>query len=129
MDESLYCSGSELKRLLKTHPDQVLVVDVREEDFTRGNITGSLNLPFHTFPSSALSLLKSRLRESPPVGIIVVHCRFSQIRGPAAAEMIMGHDDFAGYQVKVLEGGWSGWFSAYKHDRDLTTLHADNTIA
>lgn len=88
---------------------ETLILDVREDDYAFGKIPGSINIPFRTFAESLptiLDLLKGKR-------YAIVHCHFSQSRGPAAAEILAksldGNNDLIDVEVLLLEGGWKTW--------------------
>jgi Cdc25 family phosphatase len=88
---------------------ETLILDVREDDYVFGKIPGSVNIPFCIFTESlpnVMELLKGKR-------YAIVHCHFSQSRGPAAAEILAksldGVDDLIDVEVLVLEGGWKTW--------------------
>ena len=86
---------------------EVLIVDVREDDYTVGKLPGSIHVPFHQILPQ-MSRISSALTAKTK---IVFHCYFSQTRGPSAAqyfvqELGQKHPDV---QVLVLTGGWKTW--------------------
>lgn len=80
-----------------------LVLDVRsEEEYARGHIPGSLNIPHDELPD--------RLGELPIVKSeeVVVHCQSG--RRAAAAEATLRADGYS--NVRDLTGHWQGWQEA-----------------
>jgi rhodanese-related sulfurtransferase len=72
-----------LARWLLEHPARVHVVDLRDRDFATGRIRGSRHVPF-----SALDV--DSLISGVPQGAtdVVLHCHYSQMRGPSAATAV-----------------------------------------
>jgi Rhodanese-like domain len=60
-------------------PKTFKIVDVRDDDYYGGHISGALNVPSHEFPARVDSLV-DELKDDEAV---VFHCALSQIRGPA----------------------------------------------
>lgn len=88
-------TARELIQLLKTgQPD---VIDVRDEDFSGFKIRGALNIPSESFVQRMDSL--DRNKE------YVVHCMFSQVRGPAACKCLIEK----GFKARLLVGGVQGF--------------------
>jgi rhodanese-related sulfurtransferase len=95
----------ELERMLKGGNGTVTVVDVRAaEDFARGHIPGSINLPKGTWENSN-GLSKDHTN--------VVYC-YSQVCHLAASACVT----FAskGFPVMELDGGFDGW---EEHDLEI----------
>lgn len=53
-----------------------LVVDVRDDDYTGGNIKGCLNQPSKDFLTTVDGLVK----QTKEVPIVIFHCALSQVR-------------------------------------------------
>ena len=108
-------SGRELSNLLHQDPDTLLIVDVREDDYTRGKILKSINIPFYTFSdgdnASGIHKIQERLKENPRINMIITHCHYCQTRGPKAAKILSKH--VKGIPVYYLQGGWAAWVIEY----------------
>ncbi len=77
----------------------VALVDVRtEEEYSRGHIPDSINIP--------VDELRDRLSELPDEEI-VIYCQVG-IRGHTAASLLRGH----GYDVANLDGGFQTWINS-----------------
>jgi len=64
------------EQILKNFND-IIVIDVREGDFSGGNIKNAINLPYSSFSEdSFLNKIKNTNKK------IVVHCMYSSMRGP-----------------------------------------------
>lgn len=102
-----------LAQLLINDPESVLVVDVRDKDFGTGRVRGSLHIPFNQFDVAQLC---SRLN-SDDIKDLVLHCHFSQMRAPSAANAVMEyfekHGLFPKVKVSVLQGGFEKWHEEY----------------
>lgn len=57
---------------------EVLVVDVRDDDYAGGNIVGSVNHPSREFMTTVNDLVKTVKEKE--VGKVVFHCSLSQVR-------------------------------------------------
>lgn len=69
-------SSQELKDLIKSESDDYLVVDVRDEDYTGGNIKGGINIPSEKF----MLKLHQLIDDTQNVSKIIFHCAYSQQR-------------------------------------------------
>lgn len=93
---------------------------------TRAAAIGSVGASGARFTSRTWSVTRRLQPRSPQSSRpkIVVHCRFSQDRGPRAAALIANACAAtpSPLGVLVLEGGWRGWSaSPYGNDGSLTT--------
>lgn len=116
-----YVQPHELCEMLSTPEKQsrVLVLDVRDDDWCGGNIKGSLNIPSEVFDEELDGIVDKLV-----VGkeVVVVHCMFSQERGPRCAGRLAQRLKARGIlslRVLVLRGGFKGWLSQYRHDSDM----------
>ncbi|CAO1639170.1 unnamed protein product [Sympodiomycopsis kandeliae] len=144
-----YITATSLAELLKQSSARknIAVIDVRDDDFSGGNIVGCKNIPSTIFESKLDSLVK----EMQNVPTIVFHCSLSQQRGPKSARMYSEHrsdflhrgliaalttskehhnlpqyketgdesDSIAGQKVLVLRDGFSNFGRVYQSDKDL----------
>ncbi|KAK8869591.1 hypothetical protein IAR55_000158 [Kwoniella newhampshirensis] len=120
-----YITADELAQMIKSKPASALkdyaVVDVRDSDFTGGNIVSALNYPSDTFHATVDELVK----KLEPVPKVVFHCALSQARGPKAARIYAetrSHqlpDQTPTQEIFVLRDGFSGFQSKYRHDPEL----------
>jgi rhodanese-related sulfurtransferase len=88
----------ELSKWIKSHEDNLVVVDVREEeDYRKGHIPGAINIPCEKW-NSPQGLSRSKTN--------VVYCYTQQCHlGANACLQFAG----AGYPVMELEGGFETW--------------------
>ncbi|GLC45954.1 hypothetical protein PLESTB_001200700 [Pleodorina starrii] len=107
------------------HPqqkDRVLVLDVRDEDFAGGHIRGAVNAPSEDWADDPHidGLIDAHLKGKDTV---VVHCMFSQQRGPRCAMRLArrldARMDASRPAVYVLRGGFTGFVRQYRHEHDL----------
>jgi Cdc25 family phosphatase len=83
--------------------------------FAGGHIKGSVHLPSSTLDDSALDeAIHQHVSANSQVQSVVVHCMFSQQRGPRAALRIQERLQKADSSVKVMvvKGGWQGFARA-----------------
>lgn len=110
-----YISPTNMANLLRTQRN-VIVIDVREDDYQHGRIKDSFNIPFSRIEES---------RSFPFLGysaaeVIVFYCHYSQNRGPKAAQIFLSRFPQFVDKVYVLEGGWKAWRELYFEDTQLT---------
>ncbi|WVR05335.1 hypothetical protein IAU60_002349 [Kwoniella sp. DSM 27419] len=121
-----YLGAQQLADLLKARPaaelKEVVVVDVRDDDFVGGNIVAAVNSPSNTFHADVDGLVK-KLQDVPKV---VFHCALSQVRGPKAARIYaetrsqqLGQPNAPSQEIYVLRDGFSGFQSRYRDDPEL----------
>ena len=106
--------------------DSIQVVDVRDDDFGDGCVAGAWNVPSKSLQTEpAVDALKHQLAREQRT-TVVVHCLYSQQRGPACAARLVerlnaGVSGQLPLQVCVLQGGWMNWRKTYGGEQDLTT--------
>ncbi|KAH6912607.1 Rhodanese-like domain-containing protein [Coprinopsis sp. MPI-PUGE-AT-0042] len=120
-----YITGDELAELMKDEskpPKQLLVVDVRDDDFKGGNIVGAVNKPSGEFLNSVDSLVK----DTKDVPLVIFHCALSQVRGPKAARIyeetrknLFPEAGDKPQEVAVLVDGFTQFQVKYKDDPKL----------
>ncbi|WBW70703.1 Cdc25 family phosphatase Ibp1 [Schizosaccharomyces osmophilus] len=79
-----YISAESLKDLLAGGQDKISVIDVRDDDFEGGHIPGCINIPSEQFLALVDEYVEQLLQQKD----IVVHCTYSQMRGPKAARIL-----------------------------------------
>eukprot|EP00030_Apusomonadida_sp_AF-17_P003492 a352269_69.p2 GENE.a352269_69~~a352269_69.p2 ORF type:complete len:148 (-),score=39.46 a352269_69:405-821(-) len=106
-------SGSELIRLLTGDKrTQVLVVDVRDDDFEGGNIKGAHHFPSESFEADNVAdfVVASAKKLGGERLLVVFHCMYSQQRGPSMAELVRAELAERGasenLELSVLSGGF-----------------------
>merc|ERR1711916_351159 len=62
----------------------LLVIDVRDDYHHGGHFIASRNIPSASFDAQ-LPFLVQELQGNPDVTMVIFHCFYSQVRGPAAA--------------------------------------------
>jgi rhodanese-related sulfurtransferase len=112
----------DLADLVRTKPDKLAVIDVRDNDYIGGHIRNCQNVPVDTHDYRMPELVRT-LKDKDTV---VWHCALSQQRGPSSAlrylrekermdgkaEPANAKEDgtkTAGQKVYVLEGGFVKW--------------------
>lgn len=119
--------------LLRAHKDKqenVVVLDVRDDDFAGGNIRGCVNIPcWELLEGSRMDGFIDKYLLSSSGGdnvVLVVHCYLSQQRGPLAARRIVqrldqrcGKDERSKIRVCVLAHGWRRFSQMYRDEEDL----------
>ncbi|UTW02337.1 MBL fold metallo-hydrolase [Amphritea atlantica] len=95
-----FMSLREVALKLKTEPQAILLLDVRETDqFRRGHIPGAINIPRGQLELQVNSQLTN------PTQRIVTYCQFGKISTLAAATLKeLGFD-----RAVALDGGYNGW--------------------
>lgn len=93
-----YTTGPvELSHALEAH-ENIVVVDVREpEDYEKGHVPGSINLPRARWASH------EGLREDVP-NVLLCYSHVCHLAATAGLEFAK-----AGYPVLEMDGGWEAW--------------------
>lgn len=94
-------------------PDTI-VVDVRGNERAGGWIKGSWDVPYPLTCQTADVL--SQLVSEAGASVVVFHCMFSQLRGPACARVFadrVAKTEAVCVETCVLKGGFTGWLAAY----------------
>ncbi|OLL22789.1 CDC25-like phosphatase YCH1 [Neolecta irregularis DAH-3] len=103
---------------LQDPTSDVVVVDVRDDDYIGGHISKSLH-----YPSSKLSETFPQLTDKLlPRKKVVFHCLLSQQRGPTAAKRYLEQlgNNNPEQKVYILAGGFSNWQKEYGSDSTVT---------
>ncbi|KAL6753129.1 Rhodanese-like protein [Haematococcus lacustris] len=91
-----------------------VVLDVRDDDREGGHINGSIHVPSSTLTDAQLDeVIEKHISATSPEAV-VVHCMFSQQRGPRAAARLAARlsEMESKTQVLVLQGGFVGFNKA-----------------
>ncbi|KAK2949299.1 hypothetical protein BLNAU_15780 [Blattamonas nauphoetae] len=106
---------------MKEDSSSIIIVDVRDTDYTSGCIPNSRHIPFDSFKTRAPFLIENISQMSKPPKRIIFHCHKSQSRGPRAAKMFQSlvAGQISGIQTCILYGGWSAWRDTFKDEPDL----------
>jgi len=111
MEQPPVITPPEVVKLMDEKSVPFVIVDVRDEDREIGWIRDSVSFPACDMTSRNLHDLMDGLVAA-KVQLLVVHCMFSQTRGPkvAAAMMdVLGKKRLNAPQVRVLQGGFKGF--------------------
>ncbi|KAG2489300.1 hypothetical protein HYH03_012132 [Edaphochlamys debaryana] len=119
-----YIEPQQLAAAIRHPSSNLVVVDVRDEDFPGGHIRGAVNIPAALWADQHIDGLieEHRLLDR---DMVVVHCMFSQQRGPRTALRLHKHlQDRGGIHptVYVLRGGWTNFHRLYRGEKDLVEL-------
>lgn len=96
----VFMSIAELRHILDTDPEQLVILDVREqESFKQGNIPGAINIP--------RGQLELRVNDAlpDPTRRILVYCDYGKISTLAAATL----RDIGYGRAIALDGGFQSW--------------------
>lgn len=92
--------------------DSTCIIDVRDEDFdVGGHIPGARHCPSDSFAAGVGYLAREFEGDAPDT--VVIHCQYSQVRGPACAQLLRAHTPHRPYQIRVLDGGFAAWNAKY----------------
>ncbi|GAA5944123.1 uncharacterized protein JCM15063_005324 [Sporobolomyces koalae] len=120
-----YIEPSQVAALLSNPSERstFLVIDVRSSDFAGGNLPGAINLTTDQFSSSAkvARVIEQYLEpRTPKLETVIVHCMRSQTRGPYVAHILAQSSKLPrNVEVKILRGGFQGWYRTYKGRKEL----------
>nr|CAG8464917.1 1841_t:CDS:2 [Entrophospora candida]CAG8562204.1 6780_t:CDS:2 [Entrophospora candida] len=116
-----FIEPNELKNIIKDKTKipgkDYLIVDVRDEDYSGGNIPNSVNKPSSEINDSLESLISDYIPQ------LIFTCALSQVRGPKCAriysERIALKNVKTDQKVLVLRGGVAGWQKENGQDIEL----------
>ncbi|KAJ8294768.1 Dual specificity phosphatase ibp1 [Rhodotorula toruloides] len=116
-----YISPDEVAGLILAEPkrDDFLIIDVRSTDFPGGNLPGAVNITTREFRSdeSLTRLIRTHILPRPSLHLLILHCMRSQTRGPYAAQLLSRSPSLPAHiDVRVMEGGFAGWWARFKGD-------------
>eukprot|EP00013_Stygamoeba_regulata_P026631 CAMPEP_0177647018 /NCGR_PEP_ID=MMETSP0447-20121125/10081_1 /TAXON_ID=0 /ORGANISM="Stygamoeba regulata, Strain BSH-02190019" /LENGTH=134 /DNA_ID=CAMNT_0019149585 /DNA_START=192 /DNA_END=596 /DNA_ORIENTATION=- len=96
---------------------ELVVVDVRDDDFDERVIRGALHVPSAEFPERVDEVLSAHSHGKD----VVFHCSLSQMRGPSCARFFASEmKDDATSHVYVLRNGFRHWSTRYGGNPRLT---------
>lgn len=138
-----YVTSEQLHKLLESKQHNILVIDVRDDDYIGGNIKGAINVPSYTFNNRVQHIVEQYIvnNNMPPPDYIVLHCMKSQVRGPSAARQLVAHINMLIESKKinvnnnnklpnvaVLHKGAEAWIAYVAKHPDIKdkTLYIDN---
>jgi rhodanese-related sulfurtransferase len=86
MNKLVYVTVDEVKKLILAGNKSFAVIDLRDDDYIRGNIKNSMHIPSRTFNTTRAKQLADELIKK-NVDNVIFHCHFSQQRGPTGASL------------------------------------------
>lgn len=89
-------SRHKLAELVRTQPNSLAIIDVRDSDFVGGHIIGCTNVPTHTHDYKMPELVRTLADKE----TVVFHCALSQQRGPSSALRYLRERERGGGAVK-----------------------------
>lgn len=118
-------SGFELRSVLldskRINGIDYAIVDVRDEDFSYGNIQGCKNIPSSEFNN--IEKVHELIKDVPT---LYFHCMLSQVRGPKCAQRYSNFLNSQGIhqkQIFVLEGGYQEFANKFGTEKDLVVIN------
>lgn len=111
-----------VKDMLLSKPEQIIVLDVRDDDFKGGHIKDCTHIPCHEIESefqcdAFLNSIPSHIE------LVIVHCFLSQQRGPTVARRLTNRlsqlERLGQPEICVLANGWRRFHSLFGHNTDL----------
>ncbi|KAG8682157.1 hypothetical protein FRC08_015151 [Ceratobasidium sp. 394] len=121
-----YISPAELSELMKSDKKPMtdyVVVDVRDDDFSGGNIVGCVRAPSNTYLTTVDELVMTKTKDVPK---LIFHCALSQLRGPKAARIYaetrnnrLNPGETSQQEIFVLRGGFTTFQALFKNDPAL----------
>ncbi|KAG2172877.1 hypothetical protein INT43_000227 [Umbelopsis isabellina] len=125
-----------IKDKTKVPKKDYVVIDVRDHDFTGGNIPGAVNIPSRVFVDN----VHKTIEDYKDVPQVYFHCALSQSRadnisklglfmitGPKAARIYNESKNLHGIKsdqkVAVLQGGFEQWYIKHRKDSSLIENH------
>ncbi|KAH7827609.1 putative Cdc25 family phosphatase [Monocercomonoides exilis] len=114
-----YIEQDELISLLDKNPLDVIIVDVRDEDYENGRLPRSIHYPSDTFLLNLNDLITEIANMKPIPTHIVFHCYLSQRRGPKSAKYFLelSSSRLPHCVVSILKGGWEEWYIRFHGDQ------------
>ncbi|KAL2311888.1 Dual specificity phosphatase ibp1 [Schizosaccharomyces pombe] len=121
-----YVSPDALKGWLMESPNEISIIDVRDYDYEGERIPGSVRIPSDTFLASVDQHVDDLMKKRS----LIVHCTYSQVRGPKAARVLseilrnrITESKEKLFQnlptVYILHGGFSAWKRRYGGQQGL----------
>jgi rhodanese-related sulfurtransferase len=125
-----YIESNELSNLLlekQSFSHYVAILDVRDEDFDeKGHIPNAIHIASVDFEAQ-LPMFVPKLEqwlEIYPRVTVVLHCSYSQIRGPQCAMILQRYckQNLSTLpEIRVLKGGYLNWVALYRYHSGLVT--------
>lgn len=79
-----YVTGDELAQIIRAGRNKHAIIDLRDDDWVRGNIRTATHIPSREFDYERAKQLAHELQQN-QIENVVFHCHFSQQRGPTGA--------------------------------------------
>ncbi|GEM08168.1 dual specificity phosphatase ibp1 [Rhodotorula toruloides] len=116
-----YISPDQVADLILAEPkrDDFVIIDVRSTDFAGGNLPGAVNITTSEFRDerSLSRLIHTHILPRPSLTLLILHCMRSQTRGPFAAHLLSQSPLLPPQiEVRVMEGGFAGWWRRFRDD-------------
>mmetsp|Transcript_40767 Transcript_40767/g.118097 ORF Transcript_40767/g.118097 Transcript_40767/m.118097 type:complete len:186 (-) Transcript_40767:64-621(-) len=115
---------------------KVQIIDVRsDEEFASGHITGARHVPFSDLLESAAAEARAaELLASLEAGgaeTVLVHCMYSQSRGPTVARSLasLAEDKGLRLEVALLEGGFHSFVNHVHSGGDVAAISAGDLVS
>jgi rhodanese-related sulfurtransferase len=97
-----HVSADELKKMIETKAD-VVIVDVQPKGaYNYGHIKGAINLPWAQEMKGPVKLPKNRML------VLYCDCTHEEDSTSAATQLVEKYG-YSADKVRLLKGGWSGW--------------------
>lgn len=133
----MYAEPDAALGLLSGEGGAYAVLDVRDDDRAEGgHIKGSIWIPSFELDSQMESLVDQLIAAADAEGacedaplVVLVHCMFSQVRGPAAARKLIAHPRLAAQPsvtIRILRGGFLFLFTKYGSSHPHLFGHDDD---
>lgn len=127
-----HITAEELNKWFVKGGNNFVIVDLRREDYLKGHIKGSWNVPVTGQMTEAdLHILMKRLenyrhlKEITTLNIIF-HCSSSKNRGPRVAKQFATYlaqeGETGNYQSTVLVNGYTGWKQECDKNNDTSLI-------
>jgi Cdc25 family phosphatase len=79
-----YVTGDDLAQIIRSGRNKHAIIDLRDDDWVRGNIRTATHIPSREFDYERAKRLAQELEQN-KIENVVFHCHFSQQRGPTGA--------------------------------------------
>jgi rhodanese-related sulfurtransferase len=120
-DAPIRIHAENLREHIKSKEPGLIIVDVREEDYRGGHVTGCLHIPYDEFQATVSEVAKAHRGANK----VVFCCMNSQVQSPSCAALFLNKLTEEPSQkrpdVYVLIGGIQGWIRQFYKEADLVT--------
>lgn len=105
----LYIKQDELLNKI-IHNENILLIDLREDDYIGGHIKNSVNIPANTFSNN----IDRVLRLLDKYNYVIFYCQESLKRSPRCSNILLSEiSDNKDKQIYILEGGFYNWVKRF----------------